>query len=656
MKTYPKLYLLLLVCIAPLLNFAQNSQLEKADKKFEQYAFIDAQKIYLKIAEEGFESAELFQKLGDSYYFNGLYEDGSQWYEKLITQFPEETTPEYFFRYAQTLKALKEYKKSDEIMLQFRELKGEDSRVALFEDKRDYLEDISYIDSDYEVENLRRINSKYSDFGATLYKNKLIFASSRDTGTFSKKRHKWNNQPFLDLYAATIDEETGNLYNVERFGGKLNSPFHESSPIFSRDGNTIYFTRNNYSQGSKKKDENGTTRLKIYKAEQQGADWTPAVELPFNDNSYSVAHPALSPDETKLYFASDMPGTVGLSDIWYVDLHADGSYGEPTNMGPMINTEGRENFPFISKDGSLYFSSDGRPGLGGLDIYVAAKDSKGKIVQIINLGEPVNSNKDDFSFIVDDQTNTGYFSTNRYFGMGSDDIFSFSKKPKEEPLCYSLVKGVVKDKETLNPIPEASVSLLDLDGNTIEKVVADKQGNFRLNPLCNEEYIVRAEKQDYTSAEELITSPLEGNSLSLELLLERRIQRVKEGDDLAKLLKLNPIYFDFDRFNIRQDAALELTKVLAVLEENPTMIIDVRSHTDSQGNDSYNLALSEKRAQATVDYIVNKGIPRNRITGKGYGETQLINNCGSGIKCSDEEQQLNRRSEFIVLQTKLETN
>ena len=631
-------------------SFAQEKELDKAAKKFESYAFIDAQKIYLRLAGEGYESAELFKKLGDSYYFNGLYEDSAKWYQKLFDKYAETLTPEDLFRYAQSLKGIQKYSESDRIMERFRQLKGGDSRAELFEEKPDYLEEISYSESEYEVENLRRTNSRLSDFGPMFYENKLIFSSARDTGSTTKYIHKWNNEPFLDFYAAPIDAETGELGVVEKFGGNtINTRYHESSPTFTSDGNTMYFTRNNFSNGVKRTDKNGTVRLKIFKSVKKGGSWGAPVELPFNDNSYSVSHPALSPDNKQLYFASDMPGTVGFSDIWVVDILGDNEYSEPKNLGPIINTEGRENFPFISKKGNLYFSSDGRPGLGGLDIYVVATKKNGDVAYVINLGEPVNSPQDDFAFIVDDYLNIGYFSTNRYFGMGSDDIFRFSRKPVVIPVCTSLVTGTVRDKETNLPIPTATVSVIDLEGNVLETTQVNENGEYSLRPICGQEILIRADEPEYYSSESLITTPKGGGDQVVDLYLEPRITKINEGDDLADLLKLKPIYFDFDRFNIRPDAAEELTKVLAVMESNPSLVVEIRSHTDSRGNDAYNLSLSDKRAKSTADWIVNRGIEPSRISGEGFGETQLINDCGNGADCTEEQHQLNRRSEFIVI-------
>lgn len=626
--------------------FGQEGKLSRADKKFDQYAFVDARKMYLEIAEDGFQSADLFQKIGDSYYFNAKYEEAEKWYKKLVDNFPEETTPEHFFRYAQTLRALKNYASADDMMNRFNEAKGNDIRAELFVESPDYLKQIGYQTSNYTLEDIRSINSRYSDFGPTEYEGKLIFASSRDTGSGSKRIHKWNNEPFLDLYGTQVGAESGSFSKPTRFSGKLNSKFHESTTTFTKDGNTVYFTRNNYNKGNYKKDKNGTNKLKIYKAEKRGDSWTTPVEMPFNSDEYSTAHPALNADNTKLFFASDMQGTIGLSDIWYVDIAPDGTYGVPQNLGRPVNTEGRETYPFISGNGDVYFASDGHPGLGGLDMYVIGKTKKGE-QEIINLGEPINSSFDDFTFIVNDSTQVGYFASNRKRGMGSDDIYRFVQEII--PPCEVEIAGVVRDIDSGELIPGATVYFMDENNEVLEEVVVDDDAAFSFIPECETTYVIRGTKEKYSPAERLINTPTTSAKLELGLELERTVKAAEVGDDLFKVLNLNPIYFDFDRFNIRPDAAAELAKVVEYMNEYPTAIISARSHTDSRGPDSYNFSLSDKRAQATVAWIISKGISQNRISGQGYGETQLTNQCSNGEKCSEEEHQLNRRSEFIVV-------
>ncbi|GGG33806.1 cell envelope biogenesis protein OmpA [Dokdonia pacifica] len=630
-------------------SFAQEGKISRADKKFDQYAFVDARKIYLDVAEKGYESADLFQKLADSYYFNAEYTNAEVWYKKLIDTYQEEVQPEYYFRYSQTLRALKNYELADAMMTRFNDLNGTDTRATLFKESPDYLREISeYKKSKYTLEDIRSINSRYSDFAPTEFEGKLIFASTRDSGGSVRRIHKWNNQPFLDLYQTRIGEQSGSFSKPSKFNKKLNSKFHESTTAFSKDGSTVYFTRNNYTKGSYKKDKNGTNKLKIYKStREEGKGWTEAVEMPFNSDEYSTAHPALNADNTKLYFASDMEGTIGLSDIWVVDINEDGTYGTPVNVGRPINTEGRETFPFMSKNGNLYFASDGHPGLGGLDVYVTSPQLQNDEQEIINVGKPINSSYDDFTFIVNDETKLGYFASNRKTGMGSDDIYRFVQ---EIIPCDILVDGKVIDKDSGDPISGATVQLIDSSGEVVTSMLSETNGGYNFDTAnCEEQYIVRAIKETYNGDEVVFTTPDESKTITNNLRLELAQKPIEVGDDLTVLLELNPIYFDFDRFNIRPDAALELEKVISVMKQYPTMVIDARSHTDSRGVDSYNLSLSDKRAKSTVAYIISQGIESSRISGAGYGETQLVNDCGNDANCSEEDHQLNRRSEFIVI-------
>jgi len=638
-----------LFLLAGTISFAQEGKISRADKKFDQYAFVDARKIYLDVAEKGYESADLFQKLADSYYFNAEYTSADVWYKKLIDTYQEGIRPEYYFRYAQTLRSLKNYELADVMMTRFDELSGTDIRATLFTESPDYLREIAeYKKSKYTLEDIRSINSRYSDFAPTEFEGRLIFASTRDTGGAVRRIHKWNNQPFLDLYQTRIGEESGSFSKPSKFNKKLNSKFHESTTTFSKDGNTVYFTRNNFTEGDYKKAKNGTNKLKIYKStREEGKGWTEAVEMPFNSNEYSTAHPTLNADNTKLYFASDMEGTLGLSDIWVVTINEDGTYGEPVNMGRPINTEGRETFPFMSKNGNLYFASDGHPGLGGLDVYVTSPQAKDSEQRIINIGKPINSSYDDFTFIINDDTKLGYFASNRKTGMGSDDIYRFLQ---EEIPCDILVNGKVLDKESGAPIQGATVQLMDSDNQVISSILSATNGDYSFDTAtCEEQYIVRAIKETYNGDEVVFTTPDESKTITNNLQLELAQKPINVGDDLTVLLELNPIYFDFDRFNIRPDAALELEKVISVMKQYPNMVVDARSHTDSRGVDSYNLSLSDKRAKSTVAYIISQGIDRNRISGAGYGETQLVNDCGNNSKCTEEQHQLNRRSEFIVI-------
>ncbi|TVZ22676.1 outer membrane protein OmpA-like peptidoglycan-associated protein [Dokdonia sp. Hel_I_63] len=639
-----------LLLFATIVGNAQEGKIERGTKNFNKYDFVDAQEIYQKVADKGYESADLFKRLGDSYYLNASYKKSSTYYGKLIEQFPEAAQAEAYFRYALSLRATKDYALSDRMMSRFFDLKEDDRRASLFKETPDYLREIDYQKGSYEVSNTT-INSGYSDFGPMLYNDKLIFASNRDTGSFTKRIHKWNGQPFLNLYQVSlnkVDQDAGNKY-VEKFSAYLNTQYHESTPVFTEDGKTVYFTRNNYNNGKYREDNDGTNRLKLYKASLVNGKWTDSQELPFNSDEYTVAHPALSVDGSRLYFASDMPGTFGLSDLWYVSINGDKTYGTPVNLGSDINTEGRESFPFISSENDIYFASDGHPGLGGLDLFVTALGRNGETAEILNLGEPANTSKDDFAFVINSESNTGFLSSNRGKRGVDDNIYMLKQIKKPSPPCDILLSGIVTDKSTGDYLEGATVSLYDTNNNLFKSVVTGASAAFAFIPDCDKIFLIRAEKEGYNTSEKMVTTPNVSSEIEEILQLDKTLKPVVPGDDIAKILDLNPIYFNFDKYDIRPDAEVELAKVLVYMETYPSVRIDVRSHTDSRGRDAYNLNLSQNRNVSTRDWLISKGISASRLTGKGYGETQLVNDCGNGVRCSKDQHQLNRRSEFIVL-------
>ncbi|WP_378183537.1 OmpA family protein [Aquimarina sp. SS2-1] len=632
------------------LSFSQERKLKAAQSQYDKYEYIDAQETYLKVVKKGYKSADLYKNLGNSYYFNSQFEEASKWYEELVNSYPNEVEPEYYFRYAQTLKSVGRYDDADTYMKKFVESSSDDQRAQLFQEEPDYLERIDFQSGRFEIEN-SSINSSFTDFGSAFFGRFVVFSSSRDTLLFKKSVHQWNEEPFLDLYRAEYNPTNGELSEIEKFDSKINSKFHESTPVFARDGQTVYFTRNNYDGRKYGNDKEGTNRLKIYRSYKnpQGG-WTTPQNLPFNSDQYSTAHPALSVDEKTLYFSSDMPGGEGQSDIYEVAINSDGSFGEPKNLGDRINTEGKETFPFVSANNDLYFASDGHIGLGGLDVYVTRlnpQTDEEKLV--VNIGKPVNGPDDDFAFIVDDKSKRGYFSSNREGGRGKDDIYSFLQLEDLRSFCEITIAGVVKDKDTQELLPGTKVSIYDSSNNLLESFTVGEDATYNHLVKCSSKYFVRAEKEAYTTVEKLVETPGKTETIDVPLLLDKKVKSADVGDDLAKVLSLNPIYFDFDQSYIRPDAAVELAKVIEVMNQYPEMKIDVRSHTDSHGDDAYNMWLSDQRAKSTVDYMVAKGISAERLTSKGYGETQPVNDCGNDSNCKKSEYQLNRRSEFIIV-------
>ena len=499
----------------------------------------------------------------------------------------------------------------------------------------------------YEIKILD-VNTKYSDFGTTFFgKDKVVFASPKDNAVLTRTTWDGNKQPFLDLYQGTIDENN-QIINKKRILGDINTKFHEGVVAFTKDLKTVYYSANNTEGGKAKKDSTGIVNIQLYKADvADNGSWNNIVKLSFNNDQYSTGHPTLSLDDKKLYFISDRPESIGKTDIYVVDIKEDDTYSKPQNLGSRINTEEREMFPFISDDNILYFSSNGLPGYGELDVY-ASKIFDNTVAVPINLEDPVNSKKDDFAYIIDDTKLRGFFSSNRKGGKGDDDIYTFTANPGIYFECNQVISGIARDKDSQELLPGTTIVLLDAEGKELAtKIVNEVDATFSFELPCNTPFKIIASNQGYLqeeldakTANDIDVDPLE---LILDLAPELKVV------DEKIMININTIYFDFDKWNIRPEAAKELDKVIAVMKEHPSMIIEGGSHTDSRATEAYNQTLSQKRAQSTMDYIVAGGIDANRISAKGYGEMQLVNNCSSFVNCSREEHQLNRRTEFVIV-------
>ena len=633
MKT---LYTLVFVLSITIGAFAQGSKLNKADKKYDKYSYIDAIEIYEKVAEKGYKSVELFEKLGNAYYFNGELDKASKWYGELFA-LNQKVDSEYYFRYAQALKAEGNYEKSNQYMELFAQ-KTNDTRAKLFQENKNYLSDIDAVSGKYTMDKTD-VNSEFFDYGPTFFGKQIVFTSSRSEGNQYSKIHEWTKQNFTDLFVASIDNN-GKLGSVENFSKTVNTKYNESSPVFTKDGKTMYFTRNNYNDGKKRKSDDKVIMEKIYKAELVNGEWTNIKEVPFSNDNYKTAHPALSPDEKTMYFASDMPGSFGNSDLYKVSIDSNGKFGTPENLGPTINTEGRETFPFVDANNNLFFASDGHPGLGGLDIF-EAKANGNSFEKPVNVGKPLNSPMDDFSYVTN-KDGLGFFSSNRDGGNGFDDIYTFT-------VCTHTLSGLITDIDTKEILPNAKVILFDDKMNKISETISSDKGVYSFKIECNKKYYVRASKEEYETTEKSFGPVTKTGESKLDIELKRNIFPVEVGTDLAKILDVSIIYFDLDKWNIRPDAAEDLEKIIAVMNQYPNMTIDIRSHTDSRQTHKYNELLSDRRAKSTLEFMVKNGINRNRLTAKGYGETQLVNNCSDDVPCSEAEHQKNRRSEFIVL-------
>ena len=631
---------MLLLSLSALNAVGQNTKELKADAKYEKTAYVDAIAIYTRLAESGYESENLFTKLGNANYFSGKYQDAAKWYGKLF-EMTTDVIPEIYFRYSVSLKSLGEIEKSNQYLMKFHQMNKSDSRGQAFQKNPDYIQDINKIQNRYTYQ-LAPFNTVYSDFGVAYWLDRLVFTSANPVKGVYKDENTYDGQPFFSLFSVE-DQKLSRLK-------ELSNRFHVSNAVFTKDGSTVYFTQNNTVKDNPNKDVVEMSNLKLYKASYKNNKWTDIIELPFNSDSYSCAHPALSADESTLYFSSDMPGTLGESDIYKVAIFNNhSSYGPTINLGKPVNTEGKENFPFVSNDGILYFSSNGHLGLGGLDMFQYPLDVKDATVE--NLGPGINTAFDDFSIVIKHDLKTGFFSSNRPNGVGNDDIYEITDivpVKKYEQKFY----GKVFEKLADVGVPNAKVTVFNDDFEPIKTVTSNADGSYDdllIGGNPGDVVYIRAEHPDFITDEVRVVLPEKAGEKKVNIILDRKIIEVKKGDDLAKVFEIeNIIYFDFNKSEINKGAEVELAKVLEVMKLYPDMKIDVRSHTDSRGTNEYNQKLSDHRAKSTVDWLVAKGIDKSRLSGKGYGETQLVNHCKDGVECSDEVHQKNRRSEFII--------
>ncbi|PCH99614.1 MAG: flagellar motor protein MotB [Flavobacteriaceae bacterium] len=615
--------------------FAQQGKQKKATELFNSFSFIKSIEKYEKLVAIDFNKEQSLQKIGDAYMMLRQPESALKYYSQVTDN--NKLAASYYYNYAQALRGTKQYKASEKWMEKFKNSAVNDSRGKLFFTKNKLINSLKN-NTKYILSN-HSVNTALSDFGGVDYNDNMLFVSARDKGVSIIRKYAWNEQPFLDIY-------TFNSGEVSKVAGDVNSIFHEGVPTFSSDKKRMYFTRNNYLNHSITKDDKGTVNLKIYTAELEGNQWKNIKETSINNDQYSVGHPSLNADGSKLYFTSDMPGSVGGSDIYVSEVHSDGTLGTPKNLGSSINTEGNEMFPFIHKNGALFFSSDGHVGLGLQDVFVAIQDKNNVYTSIVNLGSPINSNKDDFAYFLDDKGRRGYISSNRDGGKGDDDIYSFKRTP---PL---KVKGQIFDDANNQPLGNARIVLQDSLGKEIAYFITKEDGKYEHYINRNSSFLLEGNKEKYTSASRTFNTYKMDDKDEFTINLNINFT-LKPIQDVVILADLKTIYFDLDKSFIRPDAAIELDKVVTLLKKYPEMIIRLESHTDSRGNDAYNLALSERRAKSTYDYIINNGITTGQLTSyKGFGETQLINHCANSIHCTIQEHQLNRRTEFIILQMK----
>jgi len=699
-------------------------QERQADKSFGNMAYVRAIKKYSSFYEKNIRNEKIIRNLAVSYYKVSDTENAEQWFSRLVATGAYQAEDVYM--YAQSLKYNSKYEHADMWMKRYKELNPNDTRAIK------QLNSLKKINEILKTEryNIKEagFNSKYSDFGAVVNNGQVVFATGRNDEQIIRRSYAWKENPYLDVY---VTSETGGFLSAENFSSAVNSIYHDGPVCFNSEGNEIFFTRNNISFLLPKKDRKGVNHLKILTANKSGDSWSNIEELPFNNTDYSCGHPCLTKDNSTLYFASDMPGGFGGTDIWMVE-RTDSGWTQPVNLGAEINTEGEEMFPFIHESGELYFASNGHLGLGGLDVFVSRKIGGKYLVK--NMGNPMNSERDDFSLFLKEDGVNGYFSSNRTGGTGDDDIYAFEITDR---ITFALtLEGITKDKKTGEALPFAKVEIKNENGELILMGESDQKGEFSIEVVPESKYTIDARKEKFEDGALTLNTTEEnvkGSKVKAEVLLmpvaewgvfgfiyekesgkgEQDVQvtiTAKESGEeiflssneegkfrqllkpetdydillskqkyftrrgafttkamepgwidikefievemeeivVGKTIEIPNIYYDLAKWNIREDAATELDKVVQFLLDNPTIRIELGSHTDARGSARSNQSLSQKRAQSAVDYIVNSDIAKNRIKAKGYGESKLKNHCKDGIRCSEEDHQANRRTEIQI--------
>ncbi|HEX9152378.1 MAG TPA: OmpA family protein [Flavobacterium sp.] len=617
--TIPLLFILVSISLA-----AQNKATGKADKLFDSYEYVQAAAEYQVLVEKGMGDAYVYKQLADSYYNRYDTVDAEKWYAEAVKAKQDAET---YYRYAQVLKSNGKYAASDEQMKIFSAMAPNDQRAKDFNKNPDYLSKLMNKAKLFELKKIN-INSEKSDFGAALYNNVLYFASARNE---SGKIYGWNNEPFLDLYQSNYNEADGS-YSQPVPISELNTVFHEGPLTMTKDGNTIYFSSESFKEKLFEKDK--TKKLKygqvsLYKAVKENGKWTAITPLPFNSKSYSTGNPSLDKAGKYLYFASNMPGSIGGTDLWKVAINSDGSYGIPENLGDKINTAGDDNFPFITDNGVLYFSSNGATGFGGFDVFSVDLN---KIGTPNNLGKPVNSEKDDFAFSFNKEKQIGYLSSNR---SGVDHLYS------AVPVCTGEIQAIVRNAKKNTVLADSRVLILDVNNSVLDTMMTNEKGEVAYEADCQKPYLLEVHKDGFVTK----TFPI--------AKIGKGVVRIDAAIDpieviiTEKEIILKPIYFEYNKSDITKQGAAELDKLVYMMSQNDKLVIYVKSHTDSRGTDEYNLSLSDRRAKATIEYVVSKGISADKISGKGFGESEPKIACGD--LCTDHELALNRRSEFLII-------
>ncbi len=718
-----QLAVLLLLLLLPASASAQKMKTRMADKYAEVFDYPTMTTIYEDLVLKGKADAAMQRRLAWGYMQMGDYAQAEMTYARMALTPP--MAAEDMWNYAEVLRAQGKYNDALAWYAKYREANPDDARVLAYLDRGDVFARMKRDSARFTLRSLP-INSAQADLAPTVMDDLLVFASARGEGEGGKSSYKWDDQPFLNLHTALLKGQNAEDPLVMR--KDVNSRYHDGTATYDSTAKRLYFTRDNWHYGVLAKSETGELKLGIYYSdivmgEFGQKEWGALIPFDHNDPEHNYGHPCVSPDGKRLYFVSDAPGGQGGTDIWYSD-NLGNAWGVPVNMGTKVNTGGDEMYPFITRDSTFYFTSNGHAGLGGQDIFWCKLTREGP-GNVFNMGYAMNTRYNDHGLIVLRDDTTGFFASDRPGGQGSDDLYGATIRP---PMMY--LAGIVIDAATKEPIEGATILLKDENNQHVKRFQLESEpgGKFRIEAEYHEKYLLVANKNGYFQKEMLVstsTDPLENIVVEMnkydygaegvvyhgeteqplpgavvrlydgadKLLEEKvvgadgkyaftlmpesdyRLRVEKEGFfkqsaristkgkaaavihtdfrlfplEVGQVVRLENIYYDYNKWNIRSDAAVELDKLVQTLLDNPSVKIELSAHTDCRGSDSYNQGLSAKRAKSAVDYIIKAGIPKTRITSKGYGESLPSVNCDC-TKCSEDEHQRNRRTEFKVLE------
>lgn len=721
---------------------SQNLVLKKAEKHYQQLEYTDALFCFEKIIEKGKPTeTDLRHGINCCMQLHNYY-SAENYSRKLFQTFSNKLCVSDYIAYINALKYNERYTKADSLIKIMAASYPTNAFVLDHKKRPNYLQELKVDSLNYFIKNSKSINTTFSDFSVTQNnKDSLFYFSSNRRNTYYRnEKFAMDNSYFLDVYQCQKKDST-HFENIKPIKRSIRTKYHDGPVSFSHDGKTMFLTRSNNLKKKKENKENNVVNLKlfIYQLDTLTNTWKEPVSFEYNSDEYSIGHACVNKEKTKLYVVSDMLGGFGKTDI-YVCEWQNNKWQKPINLGASINTEEREMFPYVYEDGILFFSSDGRAGLGGLDIYYSAIQYHPNF-ESRNLGYPLSSSSDDFSILINNNLLSGYVSSNRLGGKGKDDIYFFNSKTL---LVKPILTGIIKDEISGGNIPFTKIYLLDKTINKLDSFVVDTTGRYVFSVNENHIYQIKSKetsiyylyKKDSISLsqsnkvldvlitpkyklifkvadaknnepltdvlitlknketnelvklktnnkgifETIIKNKKVGDKISIEFKLEKdeyitviedllllldsstvielenpmefKIERIAKGVNLAKVINLKPIYFDYGKWNIKADAALELNKIITLMNENPTIKIELGSHTDCRSSGNYNLKLSALRAKSAAEYMIANGIDKYRIVSKGYGETKPILNGGcEGVRLkvfTEEQHQLNRRTEFII--------